>query len=406
MSVQSTSRMNKIDVGTPSSAATSKYNEWEMIEVHYHDFENLTKTMRDFVLSPEFTCFGHQWCLKLYPGGSNIKRKVAIYLEHLSSGGSIRIQFGLCVINKNRGWSGFVTEADGVEFSLSKTVSGRSNFCDRSDIISALEDGTLIIEVRMRNVAPSTSTPFIPENPFVKTILNMFNDEESADIMFEVGTQNESEENVHKRAKTTTSFYAHRNILQKGCSSTLLGELCKSGGEGGVTSISITDVNPEIFRHLLYYVYGGEISDEELANNAKDILDAADKYEVVNLKLEAEASYVESTSIKFENAIDCLLYADSKNCALLKEAVMDFLVENRKEGTTKLSFKNVPGHVIPDLLTAVNRDYDKGSPTSTYANDLSTIRVSTLRSMLHEKGLDIDGSREMMIARLEACISS
>ena len=126
----------------------------------------------------------------------------------------------------------------------------------------------------------------------------------------------------------------------------------------------------------------------------------------MNLKLEAEASYVESTSITFENAIDCLLYADSKNCALLKEAVMDFLVENRKEVTTKLSFKNVPGHVIPDLLTAVNRDYDKGSPTSTYANDLSTIRVSTLRSMLHEKGLDIDGSREMMIARLEACISS
>ena len=35
MSVQSTSRMNKIDVGTPSSAATSKYNEWEMIAQTY-----------------------------------------------------------------------------------------------------------------------------------------------------------------------------------------------------------------------------------------------------------------------------------------------------------------------------------------------------------------------------------
>ena len=47
-------------------------------------------------------------------------------------------------------------------------------------------------------------------------------------------------------------------------------------GGGGVTSISITDVNPEIFRHLLYYVYGGKLSNEELANNAKGILDAAD----------------------------------------------------------------------------------------------------------------------------------
>ena len=29
-------------------------------------------------------------------------------------------------------------------------------------------------------------TPFIPANPFVKTILYMFNDEESADVVFEV----------------------------------------------------------------------------------------------------------------------------------------------------------------------------------------------------------------------------
>lgn len=29
------------------------------------------------------------------------------------------------------------------------------------------------------------------------------------------------------------------------------------------------------------------------------------------------------------------------------------------------------------------------------------MRVNTLRKLLHEKGLDVDGSREMMVARLE-----
>ena len=74
---------------------------------------------------------------------------------------------------------------------------------------------------------------------------------------------------------------------------------------------------------------------------------------------------------------------------------MDFIAENRMEAT-KLSFNNVPGHVIPDLLTAMNRDDNQGSP-----NNFSMMRVSTLRKMLDEKGLDVDGSREAMIARLE-----
>ena len=52
--------------------------------------------------------------------------------------------------------------------------------------------------------------------------------------------------------------------------------------------------------------------------------------------------------------------------------------------------------MIPDLLTAMNRDDNQGSP-----NKFSMMRVSTLRKMLDEKGLDVDGSREAMIARLE-----
>ena len=79
---------------------------------------------------------------------------------------------------------------------------------------------------------------------------------------------------------------------------------------------------------------------------------------------------------------------------------MDFIAENSKEAAHKLSFGNVPGHVIPDLLTAVNRKGSEGG-TIPDTNDLNSMRVNALRKMLHKKGLDVDGSREMMIARLE-----
>ncbi len=58
-------------------------------------------------------------------------------------------------------------------------------------------------------------------------------------------------------------------------------------------------------------------------------IDAADKYYIVNLKLEAEEALVDSTSINLDNAMDMddLLYADSGNCALLKEAAMNYLAD-------------------------------------------------------------------------------
>ena len=178
----------------------------------------------------------------------------------------------------------------------------------------------------------------------------------------------------------------------------MLAEMCKSGGKSN--AFSITDVSPEIFRHLLYYVYGGKVSEGNLKSNTREIIDAADKYGIVNLKLEAEAYYVKSITITLENAIDNFLYADSKNCALLKEAVMDFLVEHGNEAQ-KLSFDNVPSSAMKDLLSAMNRKKAGSNQGGGNSDNLTTMRVSDLRKKLHEKGMDVDGSREMMITRLE-----
>ena len=120
------------------------------------------------------------------------------------------------------------------------------------------------------------------------------------------------------------------------------------------------------------------------------------------MKLEAEASYVKTTPIGIDNMMDNLLYADSKNCALLKEAVIDFVVENGNNILGKVSFDNVPGGIVTDVLTAVTREKNKGANMdSIYEYQFNTMRVSELRTKLDEKGLDVDGSREAMIATLQ-----
>jgi hypothetical protein len=143
--------------------------------------------------------------------------------------------------------------------------------------------------------------------------------------------------------------------------------------DGKIATAIISGVKPDIFRHLLWYVYGGSVPEEELKTHAKDILEATDKYSIVNLKLEAEAAYVESTAITAENVIDNLLYADSKNCALIEEAVFDFLARNGQGVIAKLSFDDVPQLLMKDIAASF-----KTKGENSRADDFDIMRVSEL----------------------------
>ena len=349
--------------------------------------------------------------MELYPGGDEKSNDgyVAIDLGNMSNE-AIKIQYGFSVRDaagkeivyhepKTNEFGACDPDGDNVENAWFK-----ANFAKRSTLMDALIEGTLIIEVRMRSKAIEVHKQFIPENPINNIILESFNDEESADVIFEVGSGSEQSKGTLKKAKTsTTTFHAHRFILQN--VSTTLAEMCKpSGVDEATTSVSITDVKPEIFEHMLYYMYGGKLTDEELKENAKDIIDACDKYGIVPLKLQAEVYYIKSTTITLENMIDNLLYADCKNLALLKESVMDYIVVNKNDIIGKVSFpSNVPGAMITDILAAVARgEQSEDDDNSNGTIDYNKMRVGTLRKMLHDKGLDVDGSREAMISTLQA----
>jgi hypothetical protein len=96
---------------------------------------------------------------------------------------------------------------------------------------------------------------------------------------------------------------------------------------------------------------------------------------------------------------ELLIYAESKNCALLKEAAMDYVVANKADVIKKLSFADAPGTLLNDMLTAfVRSETEYGGPAGgNDENDLSSMRVSELRRRAHERGLNVDGSREMLL---------
>eukprot|EP00985_Skeletonema_marinoi_P021381 scaffold13100_cov108-Skeletonema_marinoi.AAC.2 len=257
------------------------------------------------------------------------------------------------------------------------------------------DNGTLAVVISIKR---DDDAPFFPSNPMSGLITSAFLDEETADVCFEVSTEVDSDDG-DEAALSPVTFHAHSLVL-KTCAP-MLASLFGSDGEE-IAKSSINDVKPAIFRHMLHYVYGGSVEEGELNNHAKkDIINAADKYSIVNLKLKAEAAYMKSIKITMDNAMDNLLYADALNLALLKEVVVDFLAENHDEAIGSLSFDDVPGNVVKDLMVAFGRKM-KGETNEGSNDGLNTMRVSELRMKLAEIGLDVDGSREAMIEALKA----
>ena len=381
----------KVSIGCPPPR-----EGWKSFQFNLHKFKDLAATKGHYVGTPVFVCNGHEWDLDIYPGGKDTATEgfVSIFLNHCSEG-SITANYEVMIIDK----FGKQKKAPQCTHSFEIDVLGygRPNFIKRSDILDESQNildsnGTFIVGVSMKE---EPSGVFVPKNPLLKMVKETFLEETTADVCFEVSSA-EAKKGKKKKAKASDLFHAHSLILKK-CAPMLADLFDLDDSDGKVATATITDVKPGIFRHLLYYIYGGNVPDGELKTHAKDIIDAADKYSIINLKLEAEAAYVKAADITMDNAMDNLLYADAKNCALLKEAVIDFLVENSIEAAEKISFNDVPSHLMKDLLIVIGRSRKKEASGATATEELTTLSVSDLRRKLAEKGLGVDGSREAMI---------
>jgi hypothetical protein len=90
------------------------------------------------------------------------------------------------------------------------------------------------------------------------------------------------------------------------------------------------------------------------------------------------------------------------NCALLKETAMDYLVENSAEALDTISFNDL---LTPTLIRDVFAAFARGKKNDESDGDggcrYNSMRISELRREAHEKGLNVDGSREMLIAALK-----
>ena len=370
-------------------------SDWVSTKVSFHRFADLPHEKGSFVTSSNFWCLGHEWYLKLYPGGDGIENSgdgeeqvsLSLYLHHRGDE-SIHTELSL----NFRRFTRIEPSSHYFEVEGSGKGYGYRNFLKRETALHflVLEMGALVIDVRMKKV--SDGSTFVPSNPSTcLTLKHLFMEKESADVMFEIGGG---------AVGHPTNFNAHRCILMEAAPQ--LANLCTASPDDKPPFVvPLPKVPVHAFEALLRYIYGLNILDvgKDIAR-IKEILETADRFDVVNLKLEAEELLISSISLDVDNAIDHYVYAEDKNCAALKEKVVAFIVDNWDDIHASKKENDIPDNLsrslMHDMMMATKIKDEPGEDGA-----LHTMPIGKLRQKVHEKGLDVDGSRDTLLSLLK-----
>src|SRR6056300_1372883 len=191
---------------------------FKSFQFNLQNFKDLSTTKNHYVETSKFSCNGHEWVLKIYPGGVDEADEgyVSIFLHHQSEGG-IEINYELKILDKfgvRKNRKKALKKPD--PFRGMSSYWGWANFIKRSHILDESEnildsDGTLTVAVSIKE---EPSDVFVPNNPFQKIVLqDMFLNEDTADVCFEVISSAAAKKGRKKKAKASELFHAHRQIL-------------------------------------------------------------------------------------------------------------------------------------------------------------------------------------------------
>jgi len=376
-------------------------SEWKTIRAVFHNFAFLPSKRGVHTESKVLKCHGLEWQIELYPGGHPNSSEddvfVLIYLscQSCTDTNKIKANFRTRIPSAGKAKEGGFDIYSTNDIPSESLDWGMGDLVKREDVLDIsknyLVDGNLTVEVDIQ-VMLDKPLAWTPTNTVCSDMLAFFDaaDADSTDISFEICSEEEN-----------ALLYAHGPILAARCPSLAsLAEEC-----GPDASIPIVDVQADVFRMILCYVYGGKVPAKDIIKEqAKDIIRAADKYGCTGLKLAAEAEMA-AAGITSENAAELILFADATNCAMLKEVAMEFFAENAQAVMASKGFNQVAeSPAIMREMMAIGFGGRKKRPASSNADserDYKRMRVSTLRQKLDDRSLDVDGSREMLVSRLE-----
>ena len=340
-------------------------------------FDNFASIPSEFnVYAEEQTdCNGHKWRLALYPGGDPLNEEPGWISLFLHSGnineGELEVKFTITVKDAN----GTPAKEHKCKWKFANEFvgGGTGQAMERSVILDAtnniLTNGALCVEVGIQ-VKDARDYLFQPPNCHCRKMLALLRSEENADASFTVGDR---------------CFQVHSLIIN--ANSPILANSING---------TISSVHPNAFRLLLEYIYSGRVpTDKQIVKHGKDLIDITNRYEIIGLKMFVENGLVRQRIMTKENVADYILFADAQSCPLLREYAISFFSVHHREVLKSEHSKKLKesGELLSEIMLLMNIGMQDANSDS--------MTINELRKELGKRKLDVDGSKDALMARLE-----
>lgn len=299
------------------------------------------RTLGRFVRSAAFTVAGHNWCICCYPAGTwrhMYTDYVGVYLALLSKNTEVTARFTLSLVDQATGLSVvlyevetprvFTTKADAVgpgastagSYSFIKKTELEASPYMRDDSIVIECDVTVVTNKRPRldqgNQATMDFELEVPPSDLSDNLGKLLEEKKGSDVTFEVGGE---------------VFPAHRAVLAMR-SPVFDAELFGPMEEKTSQLITVQDMNPDVFRALLHFIYTDSMpdmegfDDDDIKEMIKHLIIAADRYAMGRLKRICEG--ILCKSLDAQNVATIHALADQHHCCNLKNACIEFIASS------------------------------------------------------------------------------
>jgi BTB/POZ domain len=377
------STMKIATVGKPTELSPVETLRFEIL-----GFAKLKESTGEYVNLPSLSAHGFDWTIDLYPHGKSKEGQVSCYLrlidKDLTEQDEVEAEFVLKF--------GFeASERISPTFAKNKMAWGFRNCIKREHLLDKdtkilLPNGTLIIDVDLRIQVEKRAVWYPPtpiQNGDTQMLAGLLETGRCSDVTFQVGQQ---------------QFRLHRFILEDRAS--VLFQMIEHPDQ---TIILEEDVDAAMFQIIVRYIYTSDwpavdavIVDADVATT---ILTLANRFGCIGLKQYLESVIVEKFLDK-DSAADMLLLGDSHTCAQLKEAAIKIFKNQADVVMNTEGWKRVKesSALLEELLSVLAT-----TPQSAATNDDDPDGqcVAELRNQLLKRGLDVDGSREMLVKQLK-----
>ncbi|KAL6659269.1 hypothetical protein ACP70R_003309 [Stipagrostis hirtigluma subsp. patula] len=285
-----------------------------------------------FIGSGIFTVGGYDWAIRFYPDGygDSAKDNVSVYLELMSSHAEVRASCGMSLLNQNTGLPESVCSQSTTTtlFSSKGSPFSPGFLIPRSSMLELesagyVVDDCLTIEctvtvIRDSEVSNTTGDLEIevPPPDLADDFFKLLSEEEGANVTFSVGGE---------------SIRAHKIVLAAR-SPVFKAQLYGPMKEKRARRVTVEDMQPDVFRALLHFIYTDsrpdweDLTDDEYYEINKHLLVAADRYAIERLKLLCASTLVEFLNV--ENVASTLALADQHSCDRLKDVCIEFMASS------------------------------------------------------------------------------